>query len=152
MGSRLEELIQKSRIFQLLDAEGRTRLERVAAEQRFQPGDVLMRQGEPGDAFYAILSGSIGVKAEDYGEEKQVAVLDAGSVFGEIAALTREPRTATLTAITEVAVLRFEIVSVFAVLKDYPDVLAELNRLGVRRSEDLLEKMSLDKGAIEPNG
>lgn len=142
MTTRLEELIQKSRIFQLLDAEGRERLERVAVEQGFLPGEVLMRQGEPGDAFYAILSGSIAVKAEDFGEEKQVAVLDAGSVFGEIAALTREPRTATLTAISEVAVLRFEIVSVFAVLKDYPEVLAELNRLGVKRSEDLLEKMA----------
>lgn len=142
MTSRLEELIPKSRIFQLLDAEGRARLDKIAGEAHFKPGEVLMRQGEPGDAFYAILSGSIAVKAEDYGEEKQVAVLEAGSVCGEIAALTREPRTATLTAMTEVDVLRFEIVSVFNVLKDYPAVLAELNRLGVMRSEDLLEKMS----------
>lgn len=144
MTSRLEELIPKSRIFQLLDAEGRGRLDKIAAEVHYKPGDVLMRQGEPGDAFYAILSGAIAVKAEDYGEEKQVAVLEAGSVCGEIAALTREPRTATLTAMTDVAVLRFEIVSVFGVLKDYPQVLAELNRLGVMRSEDLLEKMATD--------
>jgi CRP/FNR family transcriptional regulator, cyclic AMP receptor protein len=149
MKSRLEEFIQKSRIFQLLDSEGRARLDGVADELSFKPGDVVVRQGEPGDAFYAILSGAIAVKAEDFGEEKQVAVLEAGSVCGEIAALTREPRTATLTAMTDVAVLRFEIVSVFGVLKDYPLVLAELNRLGVMRSEDLLEKMSGDLTSSE---
>jgi CRP-like cAMP-binding protein len=142
MPTRLEEFMQKSRIFQLLDEDGRDRLDRVAKEMSFAPGAVLVRQGDPGDAFYAILSGSIAVKAEDFGEEKQVAVLEAGNVCGEIAALTREPRTATLTAMTDVSVLRFEIVSVFGVLKDYPEVLAELNRLGVMRSEDLLEKMA----------
>lgn len=147
--SRLEEFIQKSRIFQLLDAEGRSRLDSIAKEIAFKPGEVVVRQGDPGDAFYAILTGAIAVKAEDYGEEKQVAVLEAGSVCGEIAALTREPRTATLTAMTDVSVLRFEIVSVFNVLKDYPPVLAELNRLGVTRSEDLLEKMSGDLTSSE---
>jgi CRP-like cAMP-binding protein len=139
---RFEELVQKSRIFQLLDDEGRERVERIAIEVEYAAGEILVKQGDPGDAFYAILSGIVAVKAEDFGEEKHVALLEAGSVFGEIAALTAEPRTATLTAINPVTVLRFEMVGVFAVLKDYPNVLAELNRLGLRRSEELLEKMN----------
>jgi CRP-like cAMP-binding protein len=139
--TELGELLRKSAVFQRLDAEGCARLERIAIEETYQPGEQIVRQGEAGDAFFAILAGDVAVTAEDFGETKQVATLSAGTVCGEIAALTREPRTATLTASTVVRVMRFEIVSVFNVLKDYPQVLAELNRLGVEREEDLLQKM-----------
>jgi CRP-like cAMP-binding protein len=140
--SPLQEFISRSHIFQLVDDDGLTRLAKVASEVTFRPGDVILREGDPGDAFYAILQGEVSVDAHDLaGEKKHIALLSSGTVFGEIAALTHEPRTANITALTAVRALRFEIVSVFAVLKDYPDVLAELNRLGVSRSEDLLEKM-----------
>jgi CRP-like cAMP-binding protein len=103
---------------------------------------VIVREGEEGNAFYCTLSGTLKVSANDYSEsEKHVATLMGGSVFGEIAALSREPRTATVTAQTDVKALEFEIVAVFSVLKDYPDVLAELRRLGIHRSEDLLTKV-----------
>jgi hypothetical protein len=46
-----------------------------------------------------------------------------------------------VTAESDVKALKFEIVAVFAVLKDYPTVLAELRRLGIHRSEDLLAKV-----------
>lgn len=139
--SRLDEVIAKSRILQLLDAEGRERLARIAQEVSYTAGEIVIHEGDPGDAFYAILSGSVTVAADDFGSEKHLAQLEPGAVFGEIGALTREPRTATVTARTAMTALRFEMVAVFAVLKDYPDVLAELNRLGVTRSEDTLEKM-----------
>jgi CRP-like cAMP-binding protein len=137
----LDDLISKSRIFQLLDQAGRERMAGIAVETKFRQGDVILREGDPGDAFYAILSGTVSVSADDFGNEKHIALLEAGSVFGEIAALTREPRTATLTAKTAVHALKFEMASVLTVLKDYPAVLAELKRLGVTRSEELLEKM-----------
>lgn len=143
--SSLDEFIAKSRIFQLVDPEGRNRLARVGTDVTFKANEVIMREGEPGDAFYAIISGSVSVDADDPFSEnvkKHIADLSAGTVVGEIAALTREPRTATVIAKTDVRALRFEMVSVFGVLKDYPQALAELNRLGVTRSEDLLEKMS----------
>ncbi len=107
---------------------------------------MVIKEGEPGDAFFGILSGTVSVDAADpyaLGEttQKHLADLSAGTVIGEIGALTREPRTATVTAKSSVRALRFEMVSVFAVLKDYPAALAELNRLGLSRSEDTLEKM-----------
>ena len=138
----LDAFIQKSKIFSLLDEEGRARLARIAQEIDYPAGTVIMREGEEGDAFYCTLSGTLRVKAHDYAEnDKHVATLIGGSVFGEIAALTGEPRTATVTAQTEVKALKFEIVAVFGVLKDYPAVLAELNRLGIHRTEDLLTKV-----------
>ncbi len=138
----LDTFLGKSKIFSLLDEEGRERLSRVAQEVDFPAGAVIVREGDEGDAFYCTLSGTLKVAAHDYAQsEKHVATLMGGSVFGEIAALSGEPRTATVTAQTDVKALKFEMVAVFGVLKDYPQVLAELNRLGIHRTEDLLAKV-----------
>lgn len=138
----LEAFIEKSKIFGLLDDPGIQRLEKVAVEVDFPAGTAIVQEGEAGDAFYCLCSGTLKVSANDFGDtEKHLATLMPGAVFGEIAALSGEPRTATVTAQSDVRALKFEIVSVFNVLKDYPNVLAELNRLGITRSEDLLNKL-----------
>ena len=138
----LNAFLAKSKIFSLLDEEGRARLARIAEEVQFPAGTAIVREGEHGDAIYCTLSGTLRVAANDFAQsERHVATLMGGSVFGEIAALSGEPRTATVTAQTEVKALKLEIVAVFAVLKDYPIVLAELQRLGIHRTEDLLSKV-----------
>ncbi len=139
----VERLIAQSKIFARLDEEGRQRLSRIATQENYAAGDVILREGEPGDAFYYVLSGEVAVDAASFdAQDRRLATLGAGHVFGEIASLTREPRTATITAEVDTHCLRFEMVSVFGVLKDYPDALADLNRLGLARTEDLLNKMN----------
>ncbi|MBK6685355.1 MAG: cyclic nucleotide-binding domain-containing protein [Deltaproteobacteria bacterium] len=136
-------LVAQSKIFSLLDRDGQRRLAQIAKEIRFAPGTVVMHEGEEGQAFFLLLTGMLRVEAADFTESnRHVATLMPGAVFGEIAALTGEPRTATITAAAESVALEFEIVGVFNLLKDYPQALAELKRLGVQRSEDLLAKMN----------
>lgn len=101
-----------------------------------------MHEGEAGDAFYFCVAGQLRVRASDIEDnETHVATLGPNAVFGEIGVLTREPRTATVTTETPCEILKFEMTAVFNVLKDYPDVIAELKRLGLARSEDLLAKV-----------
>ncbi|MDQ2690824.1 MAG: cyclic nucleotide-binding domain-containing protein [Chloroflexota bacterium] len=72
---------------------------RVIKPQTFQPGDVMIRQGERGDKFYILLDG----KAEVYintpgGSEMQVNQLTPGHYFGEMALIGGGIRTATVRA------------------------------------------------------
>jgi len=60
-------------------------------------GTVLVREGEPGDRFYVLLSGVAGVSQSSLGERR---ILRAGEFFGEVALAMRVPRTATVTAMT----------------------------------------------------
>jgi CRP-like cAMP-binding protein/Zn-dependent protease len=64
------------------------------------PGDRLIRQGEAGDAFFAIGAGQADVERDD----ELVASLGPGQHFGEIALLTDEPRNASVTAHTPLRV------------------------------------------------
>ncbi|HET8969133.1 MAG TPA: cyclic nucleotide-binding domain-containing protein [Gaiellaceae bacterium] len=61
------------------------------------PGTVLIREGEPGDRFFVLLSGVAGVSQSALGERR---ILKAGEFFGEVALTMHIPRTATVTAMT----------------------------------------------------
>ena len=72
-------------------------VEHLACELRpvtYEPGDVIIREGEPGDRFYIIAAG----QAYATKDGKQLREMEAGESFGEIALLRRIPRTATVTA------------------------------------------------------
>jgi CRP-like cAMP-binding protein/Zn-dependent protease len=90
------------------------------------PGDELITQGEPGDAFYAIGAGQVDVARDG----DAVATLGPGDHFGEVALLTDEPRNATVTAHTAMRVFRLD-------RQGFIDVVARsLPRSAIDRSPD----------------
>ena len=74
-----------------------TRLER----EEIAPGETVVRQGEPGDRFYIVLSGMLNVSQEGLGERR---ILRPGDAFGEVALAMGIPRTASVRAVTPAVV------------------------------------------------
>lgn len=60
-------------------------------------GTVLVRDGEPANRFFVLLSGVAGVSQQAIGARR---ILKAGEFFGEVALAMHVPRTATVTAMT----------------------------------------------------
>jgi NTE family protein len=65
------------------------------------PGTVLVREGEPDDRFYVLLSGVLAVSQRDLGAR---SVLRPGEYFGEVAPAMGVARTATVSAMTPAVV------------------------------------------------
>jgi nitric-oxide synthase, bacterial len=69
--------------------------------ETFRAGQTLFHQGETGDRVYLILSGAAHVTALQDGSEHELAELRAGQFFGQTAILRDEPRSATVSAVTD---------------------------------------------------
>ncbi|MBI5495237.1 MAG: cyclic nucleotide-binding domain-containing protein [Deltaproteobacteria bacterium] len=152
LGLSLEAFTQKSKLFEFLDPAGRQAMMDIAHRVQFPVGTCVVKEGTPGDAMYVILRGSVKVTVDDMGGEKQVATLGAGSFFGEMAVVTDAPRSASVTAQADLEVLVFDKAHVTAILKSQPTAREALAKMGMRRSEDTLEKlMTMDEPTPNPD-
>ena len=74
---------------------------RLADSDTCRAGEVLVREGQRGNELYVIVEGEADVSRDGV----SIASLKAGDYFGELAVLRPAPRTATVTATTEVELL-----------------------------------------------
>jgi CRP-like cAMP-binding protein len=88
----------------LSDAETAT-IADLLETRTLAPGAVLFREGDPGDGLFLVLSGEIDVVKHGHAGDRPLARLGAGSVLGEMALITSEPRSATCRAVSECRVL-----------------------------------------------
>ncbi|MFA5121634.1 cyclic nucleotide-binding domain-containing protein [Zavarzinia sp.] len=123
-------------LFQGVDP-ARLKLIAFAAERLTVPaGADLVTQGEAGDAAYVVLSGeasALVTTAE--GKTIKVGPVPAGTLFGEVALLADVPRTATVKADTEMAVLRLGQDLFFDLVQEFPAVGIAVMRELARRLE-----------------
>ncbi|PYV12644.1 MAG: hypothetical protein DMG07_16750 [Acidobacteria bacterium] len=71
-------------------------------------GEVIVRQGAPGDKFFIIVDGEVEVVREDPQGARRIATLKRGQFFGEIALLLDRPRTASVRALQPTTLLTME--------------------------------------------
>jgi cAMP-dependent protein kinase regulator len=108
-------------------------------ESRVVPSrTVIIREGEPGDAFYITKSGKVMVTARTDAGEKTVGVIGEAEYFGEIALITDQPRIATVTSISETELLILQKRNFDAV---FELISSELEQAGSRRMLDTRHKL-----------
>ena len=97
MSKPTPDLLRNVRLFSDLDEKDLESLADEFNERRFSAGDKIALEGEGGLMFFVVETGEASVEVQ--GEE--VATIGAGESFGEIALIDRRPRTATVTAVTD---------------------------------------------------
>jgi signal transduction histidine kinase len=115
-------------------------LERLAAtveRQQLAPGGLLIREGDPGDAMYVVVSGELEVTKRVGATEQPLARVGPGAIQGEIAALQGTERQASVRAVTEVEVLRIPREGLLALLDSGPDAALALVRTVLERLRSL---------------
>jgi hypothetical protein len=90
----------------------------------FARGDVILREGEPGDRLYMLTSGMVRAFRKDRasGRQLRVADLKEGAFFGEVSILTGGPRTATVAALTPCELLELDRATLDSIRETHPHV------------------------------
>src|SRR4051812_40326166 len=95
--------VERLRRSPLLQALPRAELEQLVGLMRrrtYRRGEVVARQGDPGDSLHVVLEGHLKVVlSSEVGEDLVVTVLGPGALFGELALLDGAPRSATGVAL-----------------------------------------------------
>jgi len=126
------ELLRKAPLFADLTKAELEHLAKVTEDLEVEAGRVLCREGELAQEFFVIIEG----EAEATKNGKHLSTMGPGDFFGEIALLEDIPRTATVTATTE---LRFFVLSrrsFWSMVDAMPDVERKILRALARRVVD----------------
>ena len=116
--------------FQKLMAPRIADLVRVLRPRFAQPGEIIVRRGEEGDAMYIIASGEVEV---DLGPGRPAVVLGAGQFFGELALIERTTRTATVRASGECKLLELNGKDFHELARQHPELDDAVQKIAAER-------------------
>jgi small-conductance mechanosensitive channel/CRP-like cAMP-binding protein len=136
--ARRRRALEQVEILRPLGEEDRDQLADRLHYSPFARGELLTRQGEPGDWLYLITTGEVSVRvAVDGGLEQEVARLGPGDFVGEMSLMTGERRSATVVASSSVECYRLDKVAFQDVLRQRPAVAEPVAELLARRRVEL---------------
>lgn len=124
------EILRAVPLFADLDDRSVQAVAILAHEVSFKAGEMLMLEGEPGDTFQVIVSGTVRIERGD----RTIRSMTAGGFLGEIALFDHRPRTATVTCVTDVSTLEIRAHEFERLLDTLPAVHRRIRAAVVRRS------------------
>lgn len=126
----VDRLMALSLVFQPLTANDRKDVLKCLAIVSYDKSSLITKEGEAGDTMYLIKEGKVAVWVKDAaGREKRLAEFEEGDFFGEIALATNKPRTANVTALSDVQLVEFSRTVIKDILAKYPAVKTILERV-----------------------
>ncbi|HEY5908513.1 MAG TPA: cyclic nucleotide-binding domain-containing protein, partial [Vicinamibacteria bacterium] len=99
----------------------------------FDRGDVIIRQGQPGNSLYMLTSGKVRAFVKKDGKNVPVADLSEGAFFGEGSILTGKPRSATVAALTSCELLELDRPTLDEITSRHPHVMDVMREFAARR-------------------
>eukprot|EP00930_Biecheleria_cincta_P048179 TRINITY_DN3352_c0_g1_i1.p1 TRINITY_DN3352_c0_g1~~TRINITY_DN3352_c0_g1_i1.p1 ORF type:complete len:797 (+),score=229.90 TRINITY_DN3352_c0_g1_i1:28-2391(+) len=125
------KFLREVKLFKRLPADSHPQLARACQAVDFKPRQTIIKQGEDGEEFFIIKSGEADVEVSG----KKVASLKSSDYFGENALLRNEPRTATITAKTELKALK--------ITRD------QFDKLGLREKLEFPQRKAVGGGKVK---
>lgn len=125
------ELLKKVPLFSKLNKQGLQKVAQIADELDLPAGKEMATEGDRGREFFVLLNG----EAEVTKHGSRINTMKKGDFFGEIALVTKMPRTATVTATSDVDVL-------VITERDFDSLLKKTPEIGRSIAEALAERVA----------
>ncbi|QRR00396.1 cyclic nucleotide-binding domain-containing protein [Dyadobacter sandarakinus] len=139
--SEMERVIvlKNTRLFSQTPENVLSSIAPIMREVSYTEGQQIFAKGDLGDSMYIIYAGQVGI----YDGSRQLALFDKGEIFGELALLDTEPRSATTLAETDILVFRIDQEDFFELMEERDEILRNVLRILCQRIRVQNEKMRL---------
>ena len=121
--------LKRVKLFSALPGEELAEIALITEEVEQSEGDDIIREGESDSTLFIVVSGKVRVTKGMI----VVAEMGEGDVFGELAVLDPAPRNATVTAISDVTLLRIDGQSFAEIMREKHEIAQGITRILVRR-------------------
>ena len=141
--TRREDIARRRRILAGIDLfrdvpqQTRDDLAERLRKLTFGDGEVIIRQGDPGDSLYVIRNGEVTVRVHVNGTSREVAVLRDGAFFGEMSLMTGETRKATCLARGDATVYLLDKAGFEEILRQNEQIIESISAKLTQRQMDL---------------
>lgn len=122
------EILRKIPLFAKIEPAKLKLLAFTSESLTFKAGKSLVKQGDTGDSAFIIIEGSADVVVNTPGGPITVASMGRNDIVGDIAILIDIPRTATVTATSELVALKVTKERFFQMVVDSPEIGVEIMR------------------------
>ena len=119
--------------FQGMSSDQLRVISNICTEEGYKESEVLFHQGDVGDKMYIIISGKVEVINEAEGKNIVLAVLEKGTVLGEMATLGDTTRSAGIKALTPVQLLAIDKDKFHELIIEYPELSFEIFKVLSRK-------------------
>ena len=119
-------------------------------EKTFSNGEIIIKEGDAGNTFFQLLEGKAGVyKNYDQADQVQIAVLEQGQYFGEMAVIENYPRSTSVVAEGDVKVVEIAAEELNDYLTQNPDKIIEIMKLLGKRIQAMTDDYNQAKKALD---
>ncbi|WP_034447946.1 cyclic nucleotide-binding domain-containing protein [Butyrivibrio sp. AE2032] len=119
-------------------------------EKTFSNGEIIIKQGDTGNTFFQLLEGKVGVyKNYDQADQVQVAILEQGQYFGEMAVIENYPRSTTVVAEGDVKVIEIAAEELNEYISQNPDKILEIMKLLGKRIDAMTNDYNEAKKVLD---
>jgi CRP-like cAMP-binding protein len=136
-------LLRRVPVFSTLSAEELERVAAVVMARRFEPGEVVFKEGDQGSTCYIVRSGRArAIREHPDGRSITLAHFGPGDIFGEMAMLDGERRSATVETTEGTEAIAILSTDMHRLLREYPDISVKLIASLGQRLRDTNERLA----------
>jgi CRP/FNR family cyclic AMP-dependent transcriptional regulator len=123
-------------------------MSRAALGRFYSDGEIVVRQGEPGDSLYVVQDGEVEIVAEQGGNEVVLRHAGRHEVLGEMALFEHQPRSATIRARGEARILTLDKQNFLRRINEDPSLAFRLIETMSRRVRELSREVVELQGTL----
>ncbi len=125
-------------LFSKIPGEDLARIAGIAQEANFEKGEMIIQEDEIGDSMFLIIEGEVAVLRMS----KELTRLGERESFGEMALLDNEPRSASISTVSDVTCLKIEREEFYELMAEKIEIAHGIIRMLTHRLREANEKIS----------